>query len=228
MNKQGIVIFSSAILFLILTNLANAYLIRNVTQERQEEWERYEAYMADYIKFNDLEGYEDYISERNLMRNFGFYPPSHYYVPPQILAAKYNPPLQGDAYCTDTRGCTSSLYQPSAVKYYGEKINGRYTGYIPSTYGSLYFDHPDANGAHGYVTVQPGYRGFNYGSNYYSNSYNSNNYNSNYYPNYNDNYYDHYYDYYTNDINDIYTNEPRSYARVADPLSNGFYVVGFY
>jgi len=224
MNKQGIMVFSSIILFLVLSNLASAYLIRNITKERQDEWERYEQYMADYIKFNDLEGYEDYISERNLMRNFGFYPPSYYYVSPQVLAAKYNPPLQGDAYCTDTRGCTSSLDQPSAVKYYGEKINGRYTGYIPSTYGNLYFDHPDINGANGYLTVQPSYRGFNYG-NYNSNYQNYYSYSSNNYNNYDNGYYD---NYYTNDINDIYTENPRAYARVADPLSNGFYVVGFY
>ena len=116
-------------------------------------------YKADYIKVNHLEGYEQYISERNLQQNFGFYSPSHYYISPQVLAAKYNPPLQGEAYCTENRGCTASIYQPSAVKFYGEEINGRYTGAIPATLSGTYFDHPQANMNIGYVTLN--YAGYN-------------------------------------------------------------------
>jgi hypothetical protein len=214
MNKQGIILCLSAALLLILTNLASAYIIRDVAAERQAEWDRYEEYKSDYIKFNDLEAFSGYVDERNLQKEFGFKPNSYYYVPPNVLNAYYNPPLQGDAYYTNNRGYSSSLYQPSAVKYYGTNTNGRISGYVPSTKGGIYFDHPQMEGgAYGFLTVQPQYRGYgNYG--YYSG-------------------YDYQDDYsYGGYGQEIFINpdgkEPAFYARIAEPLSGGFYVVGFY
>jgi hypothetical protein len=257
MNKNTTLSIVSMLFILILSNLASAYIIRNITQEKQAEWDRYEQYKTDYVKFNDLGGYESYLSERNLQKEFGFKPASYYYVPPSVLNAYYNPPLQGDAYYTENRGYTSSLYQPSAVKYYGVNTNGRTTGYIPSTLGGKYFDHPQMNGgSYGYLTVQPQYnsQGY-YGNGYYGGAYSGNSYgNSNSYVNYGNSYFGNNYDYlygndynyghesndyngYSNDYYDYYghadfTNadgeEPAFYARIAEPLSGGFYVVGFY
>jgi hypothetical protein len=229
MNKKIIIPMLCTILFLILSSLASA-VIFDVAAAREKEWERYEAYKADYLKANDLEAYADYIYEPNLIRNFGFRGPDYYYIPPNVLQAKYNPPLQGDVYSTFNRGYTSSLYQPSAVKYFGDQVNGRYAGYIPSNLGGTYFDHPYANQASGYLTINDpnygsyGYSGYgNYGYGDYANygGYGSYGYSG----------YDYGYssfqgsDYY---INDAYSKEPAYYARIAEPLSGGFYVVGFY
>jgi len=225
MNKNTILSIVSVLFVIILSNLASAYIIRDVQAAREAEWERYEQYKTDYVQFNDLGGYEQYLSERNLQREFGFKPASYYYVPPSVLNAYYNPPLQGDAYYTENRGYTSSLYQPSAVKYYGVNTNGRTTGYISSTLGGKYFDHPQINGAQGYLTVNyPSYSGYSsYGYNYdYGYNYG---YNSGYGYDYNNYGYDSY-NYYN--AYDAETEEPVFYARIAEPLSNGFYVVGFY
>ena len=225
MNKKPILIFLSVVFILILSNLASA-VIFDVAAAREEEWERYEVYKDDYIKFKDLEAFSEHVDEYNLQRNFGFYGPDYYYIPPNVLAAKYNPPLQGDVYSTYNRGYTSSLYQPSAVRYYGDEINGRYSGYIPSTLNGKYFDHPDAYyetynygypsyGAYGYQTPSyPSYGGYygGYGIDY---------------PSYGG--YQGYGGYgYGYDFNEIYSEEPAYYARIAEPLSGGFYVVGFY
>jgi len=199
MNKKIILLTLCVCLILLFTNLSSAYLIRNVTQERQAELDSYQQYKTDYAEFYGLKGYEQYLNDYNMARNFGFYGPAHYYVPSNVLAAKYNPPLQGDAYYTENRGYTSSLYQPSAVKYYAEKTNGRYTGYVPSTLNGVYFDHPDSNNAYGYLTVN---------SRYSYNGYDSNNYR-----------YDNY--------NYGFNSQARYYARVAEPLGNGFYLIGY-
>ncbi len=200
MNKKPILILLSVIFILILSNLASA-VIFDVAAARQEEWERYEAYREDYVKFHDLEAFSGYISEYNLQRNFGFYGPDYYYIPPDVWRAKYNPPLQGDVYYTYNRGYTTSLYQPSAVRFYGDEINGRYAGYIPSTSNGKYFDHPHMYGAPGYLTMDYPYYGGYGGYDYNGYGYN---------------------------FNEIYSEEPAYYARIAEPLSNGFYVVGFY
>jgi hypothetical protein len=163
----------SAIFILIVSNLASAYIIRDVQAARQAELDSFEQYKTDFIKFNDLEAFSPFISERNLASEFGFHPASYYYVPPNVLAAKYNPPLQGVAYSTSTRGYTSSLNQPSAVKYYGEQINGRYTGYIPSKVGSTYFDHPQMNGGQDYLLNSYQASTYPYSSNDYSTDYSS-------------------------------------------------------
>jgi hypothetical protein len=208
MSKKIILPFLCIMIFLIASSLSNAYVLRNVTAERQAEWERYEQYKTDYVKFYGLEGFEQYLDESNLQKSFGFKPASYYYVPQSILQLAYNPPLQGDAYYTENRGYTSSLYQPSAVKYYGTEINGKETGYIPSTHDGVYFDHPQINGGTGYLTVNyPSYS--NYGYNSY-NYYGYNNYN--------------YYGY--NSYSSI--TQPNYYARVAQPLTGNYYVVGFY
>ncbi len=144
MRKLTTMLFVTA-LFLVLTSVFTSAVQFNIKEAREAEWERYEQYKEDYVDFYGLEGYEKYLSERNLQREFGFYSPSHYYIAPEVLAAKYNPPLQGEEYCTDTRGCTTSLANPSAVKYYGEKMNGHYVGAIASTVNGVYFDHPYAN-----------------------------------------------------------------------------------
>lgn len=245
MNKKILLLFLCATLLLIIVNLASAYIIRDVAKDRQEELERYEQYKADYIKFNDLEAFSQYVDERNLVNSFGFRPASYYYVPPSVLAAKYNPPLQGDAYYTSARGYSSSLYQPSAVQYYGEQMNGRYVGYIPSTRNGVYFDHPQMSGAQGYLTANyPAYDSYDYGyGSGYDSGYGSmnnnfgippawnsgsygygNSYGYDYGYGYNYGYdYSSYYDAY-----DTTTGEPAFYARIAEPLSGGFYVVGFY
>ncbi len=179
MNKKIMLFALSICLILMLSNLASA-VIFDVQKARQKEWESYKQYKQDYADFNNLEGFEKYLDERNLMNNFGFYGPGYYYIPPKVLAAKYNPPLQGDAYCTDTRGCTTSLNQPSAVKFYGEKMNGKYYGYIPSTTGGKYFDHPQINGAYGYITVNSNY-GYGSYNNYYNNDHTLNDGQARYY-----------------------------------------------
>ena len=218
MNKQEIILFSSVILLLLFSSLSSAYIVRNITQERQEEWDRYEEYRADYIESNDLEAFSKYVNERNLMRNFGFKPASYYYLSSQVLAAKYNPPLQGDVYETPTRGVDTSLNHPSAIKYYGEKINGKYTGYIPADVDGIYFDHPDMNGADTYLTVNPIY-GNDYGYNSYHSYSSYSPYGYNQYGQYNNNY--------DNNLPGDFESA-RFYARVAEPLSDDFYVVGFY
>ena len=212
MNKVIHITLLSALFILIFSIIASfASAIRfDIEQARQEEWDRFEAYKADYIKFNDLEAFSDHVNEFNLARNFGFYGPDYYYIPPDVWQAKYNPPLQGDVYYTQTRGYTSSLYSPSAVQYYGDEINGRYSGYIPSTLNGKYFDHPQMYGAYGaqsYLTIgRPGYGayGYDYGYGYkYGFGYGYN-------------------------LRDLYSDEPAAYSRIADPLTGGFYVIGYY
>lgn len=259
MSKRYSLLFLFAIIILAVSNLSSAYVIRNITKERQEEWEYYKEYRADYIKTNDLEAYDKYIYEPNLQNSFGFKPASYYYVPPSILNLYYNPPLQGVSYYTENRGHTSSLYQPSAVQYYGEKINGRYTGYISSKLGSTYFDHPQINGDSNYLINS--YRASTYPySNYYSTGYypeTSYDYNSYYdgygyneptyvgthfsgdkYGIYSNSGYGNYYSGYDYaygyggyqylDAYDINTDEPAHYARIVEPTTGGFYIIGYY
>ncbi|MBN2459794.1 hypothetical protein JXB28_05910 [Candidatus Woesearchaeota archaeon] len=249
MNKRIILAILCTVLALSLSQLASA-IIFNVTAARQEEWDRYLEYREDYIKINDLEGYEQYIYEPNLVKSFGFRPASYYYVSPQVLQAKYNPPLQGEAYYTDTRGYTSSLYQPSAVKYYADYEGGRYTGYVDNNLGGTYFDHPQAYQSYGVLTYNyPSYNYYN--NNHYNNYYSS--YGSNYgYNNYGYGYNDYGYTSYSSFgsygypsysnygygygsynsygayARDVYSDEPAYYARISEPLSGGYYVVGFY
>ena len=205
MNKRLTFIVLSVLFVLILSNLASA-VIFDIAAAREEEWERYEAYKEDYIKFHDLEAFAGHIDEYNLQRNFGFRGPDYYYIPQEVLAAKYNPPLQGDTYYTPTRGYASSLtHQPSAIKYHGDIVNGRYSGYIPSTMNNRYFDHPHIYGAQGYLTVGYPYQGFQGYQDYYD-----------------------YHGYHGYNIKEITSEEPAFYARIAEPLNDGFYVVGFY
>lgn len=258
MNKKAMILICVTFALLI-PNLASA-VIFNISAARQEEWERYEDFREDYVKANDLEAFSRYISERNLQREFGFRPASYYYIPPSVLAAKYNPPLQGVVYSTENRGYTTSLNQPSAVQYYGEKINGRYTGYISSKLGSTYFDHPQINGGSNYLINS--YRASTYPySNYYSTDYSSaysydyGNYDNygyyepsyagasfsrdvygvysnsgygNYYSGYDYAYSYGYGNYQYFDAYDINTDEPAHYARIVEPLSGGYYIVGYY
>src|SRR4030043_971264 len=247
MNKRIIIPVLSLIFVLAISQLASA-VIFDVAAAREEEWKRYEAYKADYIKTNDLEASSDYIYEANLVKNFGFYGPDYYYIPPSVLQAKYNPPLQGDVYSTANRGETSSIYQPSAVKYFGDQVNGRYAGYIPSNLGGTYFDHPYSYQASGYLTINYpsygsygsyGYSGYgNYGYGGYGNyggyGYSDYGFGDYDYSGYGYGGYSGYssgsgsfqgYDYY---INDAYSEEPAYYARIAEPLSGGFYIVGYY
>jgi hypothetical protein len=246
----------SAIFILIVSNLASAYIIRNVQAARQAELDSFEQYKTDFIKFNDLEAFSPFISERNLASEFGFRPASYYYVSPSVLAAKYNPPLQGNAYYTQNRGYTSSLNQPSAVKYYGEQINGRYTGYIPSKLGSTYFDHPQMNGGQSYLLNSYQASTYPYSSNDYSSAYSSvyshdhnsygydepsytgtsfsgDNYgiyaNSGYGNSYSNYAYGYGYGNYQDlDSYDTNNGEPAFYARIVEPTTGGFYVVGYY
>jgi hypothetical protein len=212
MKKSIILTIFASILVLILANFASA-VIFNVTAARQKEWERYEQYKADYIKFNNLEGYKNYVYEPNLINNFGFRPASYYYISPQVLQAKYNPPLQGEVYYTDTRGRDTSLNHPSAIQYYGDIVNGRYTGYIPSDVNGKYFDHPDMHNTYGNVYTST------YGS-AYDNAYN-NVYGSTYINQYGSA---------ANGYPCTYgtTNTNAYYARISENLADGFYVVGFY
>jgi hypothetical protein len=259
MKTKYAMLFLFAIMTLIVSNLTSAYVIRNVTAERQAEWDRYEQYRADYLQSNDLEAFSKYISERNLQNEFGFKPASYYYVPPSVLQAAYNPPLQGVSYYTDNRGYTSSLNQPSAVQYYGDVVNGHYTGNIPSKIGSTYFDHPQINGGKSYLTNSYQASTYTYSSNYYSTNYPSaysydyNNYNSYGYdePTYagtylsgdnygvygNSGYGDYYsgseYDYAYGNYQslgayDTNSGEPAYYARIVEPTTGGFYVIGYY
>ncbi|MBW2991520.1 hypothetical protein KY348_07520 [Candidatus Woesearchaeota archaeon] len=218
-NKKTIIPLLSLTLILLFSNLASA-VIFDIPAAREREWERFEAYKLDYIKFNDLEAFSGYVSERNLARNFGFYGPDYYYIPPDVLAAKYNPPLQGEFYYTDNRGYTSTLGSPSAVKYHGDVVNGRYSGYIPNDRN---YDHPDAYyGAYG--SRYPSYGGYgNYG--YQTNSYPSyGSYGG--FGGYGYGYQGYGYQNYNYHFKDF--EEPAYYARVAEPLSGGFYIVGFY
>lgn len=153
--------------FVVLVSTLASAVRFDVQAARQEEWDRYQQYKKDYVEANDLEGYEKYLSERNLQMEFGFYGPMHYYISPDVLAAKYNPPLQGEVYQTGTRGVQSSLQQPSAVKYYADCQNGKCSGAVPSTLNGIYFDHPQANAVIGYETVgYGGYAGYNGYGNY--------------------------------------------------------------
>jgi len=191
------------ILILLFSSLVSA-VIFNIEEARKAEWDRFETYKNDYIKFHDLEAFTGQINEYNLIRKFGFRGPDYYYIPPRVLRAKYNPPLQGEPYYTPTRGYDSSLYSPSAIKYYGEKINNKYTGFIPSTLNNKYFDHPDIYRAYDYHTPRYPYYGAHrfYGGYSYQG-----------------------YDYY---LKNIYSEEPAYYARIAEPLNGGFYIMGFY
>jgi len=198
---RKITIFPVLIVAFVLLVSTFASAVRfDVQAARNEEWDRYQQYKKDYAEFNGLEGYEQYLSERNLQMEFGFYGPMHYYISPAVLAAKYNPPLQGEVYQTDTRGISSSLQQPSAVKFYADTQNNKYTGAVPSTLNGVYFDHPHANGVVlGYETVSyngvysdyKGYAGYN--GYVYSGS-----------------------------------ESPRYYARIASQINNDFYIIGFY
>jgi hypothetical protein len=253
MNKKAMILIS-VIFVLILSNLANA-VIFDIAAARQEEWNSYQKYKADYIQSNDLDAFSKYVSDCNLQNEFGFKPTSYYYISPSVLAAKYNPPLQGVVYSTENRGYTSSLNQPSAVQYYGEQINGRYTGYISSKLGSTYFDHPQINGGQNYLINSYRASTYSLNSNYYSTDYSSvyNDYNSYGYnePTYagthfsGDNYgiysnsgYESYasnYNYaygYGNyqylDAYDTNSGEPVSYARIVEPTTGGFYIIGYY
>jgi hypothetical protein len=240
MNKKAIILVS-VIFVLVLSNLASA-VIFDVAAAREEEWERYKEYREDYIQNNDLEAFSKYISERNLQSEFGFRPASYYYVSPSVIAAKYNPPLQGVVYSTENRGYTTSLNQPSAVQYYGEKVNGRYTGYISSKLGSTYFDHPQINGGQDYLignrNYYSNYNSYNYGS--YDYGYSSSNLatrslsgdNYGIYSGYSGLGYNSYGYGYGNyqylDAYDTNTEEPAHYARIVEPITGGYYVVGFY
>lgn len=223
MSKKIILPILSLILILLFSSLASA-VIFDIAAAREEEWERFEAYKEDYIQYNDLEAFSQYVNEANLARNFGFYGPDYYYIPPDVLAAKYNPPLQGEVYSTGIRGQTSSLNSPSAVKYHGTVVNGRYTGFIPSQQNGVYFDHPDINGAYGYQTIN--YGGYGYG-NYGYGGYGGYGY-SGYGYGYNNYGYGNYYSGYGYGYGYANIKEPNYYARMADPLSNGFYVIGYY
>src|SRR4030042_430186 len=149
MNKKIIIPVLSLIFVLAISQLASA-VIFDVAAAREEEWERYEAYKADYIKTNDLEAFSDYIYEPNLVKNFGFYGPDYYYIPPSVLQAKYNLPLHGAVYSTANRGETSSIY-PSYGSYgsygysgygnYGYGGYGNYGGYGYSDYGFGDYDY---------------------------------------------------------------------------------------
>jgi hypothetical protein len=255
MNKKPSIIFLFAISILIVSNLASAYIIRDVQAEREAEWERYEQYKEDYIKFNDLAAFSDYIDERSLQNSFGFKPASYYYVPPSVLQAAYNPPLQGASYYTDSRGYTSSLSQPSAVQYFGEVVNGRYTGYIPSKLNGKYFDHPQMYGGQNYLINNynyPSYSNYNsygYSNNYdygygvqnYGYAYGSNqpaytgvSFSGDIYGVYSNSGYGSYYssygygDYQYLDAYDTNTGEPAAYARIVEPTTGGFYIIGYY
>ncbi len=173
MNKK---ILIPILIAIMLANQLVSAVIFDVETARQEEWERYETYKEDYIQFHDLEQYKEYISEYDMQRRFGFYSSSYYYIPPHVLEAKYNPPLQGEVYATPTRGMETSLSRPSAVRFYAEETNGRYTGFIPGDLNGKRFDHPDAYGTNmGYMTTNyapiNSYN-YNYGyepnSNYYA------------------------------------------------------------
>ena len=179
----------------------------DIDKARQEEWDRYEAYRADYIQYHDLEEYSDYVSDFNLAQNFGFYGPDHYYISPQVWNAKYNPPLQGESYCTSARGCGNSLQHPSAVQYYGEQMNGRYVGAVPSTWNDRMFDHPDMYGYGYQAGAYPayGYQGGQYGG--YAGGYAGG---------------------YGYQFEGLYSENPAFYARISESMGNGFYVVGFY
>lgn len=194
---------------LLLVSSASAVVIRNVTAELKDQQDRYEKYKSDYIKNNNLEGYEKYIYEPNLARNFGFYPRSRYIIPADVYQAKFNPPLQGDDYSTANRPRGTSLAQPSAVKYYAENTNGRLSGHILPDKNGVYFDHPDARVNYGYIGPRSGY----------SNTYQTSSYGYGY---------DYRYEYsnYDSDIRSDFENS-RYYARIAQPLSDNYYVVGF-
>jgi hypothetical protein len=187
----------------LVSSLSSAFVFRNVSQERADELARYNQYKQDYVQLNDLKGYEQYIYEPNLKRSFGFYPASRYAAPAAVYNAKYNPPLQGEIYSTENRQYASSLDQPNAVKYYGEKVNGRYTGYVQPDLNGVYFDHPDAKKTYGTISY----------------SYNLNSYNS--YPGAVGYGYD--------GVSGEPDNwaEARYYARVADQVTDDYYVVGY-
>jgi hypothetical protein len=173
-------------LAMLLVGSASAFVIRDVEAEMKAEWERYEDYREEYVEFYDLEGYEDHIYEPNLRNKFGFYHPSRYAMPEKVWQAKYNPPLQGEIYPSNNGAYYSSLNRPSAVKYYAERTNGRYTGFIPSTLNGKTFDHPQAFGGYGYQ-----YNGCG------------------------------------NCNTGCASNCDQYYARIASPINNDYYVVGF-
>jgi hypothetical protein len=192
---------------LLVSTLSSAFVFRNVTKERQEELERYEAYKEGYIEAHDLEGYEDYIAEYNLKRNFGFYHPSRYTPDRGTYNAKYNAPLQGEIYSGKSRILHNSLDQPSAVKFYSEIENGRRVGFVKGDLNGVYFDHPDAKVTYGYI----GTSGSRYNSYPGAVRYES-------YAGYGGEYYDSY----PESIEDA-----RYYARVASQVSDDWYVVGY-
>ena len=163
-------IFRAAMAFVIVALLfstsASAFVFRNVTAEMQKDWDGYVSYKQGYIEMNGLKGYEQFINEPTLMGNYGFHPASYYYPDAYTYNMRYNPPLQGDVYSTDTRPYANSLNQPSAVKFYAENTNGRLSGYVMPDFNGVYFDHPQAQATYGYISSYPGAVGYGYGGGY--------------------------------------------------------------
>jgi|GEM_PF-1528896 len=240
--KKILIITSLALLFVLLLSSTASAVIFDIEEARQEEWDRYESYRNDYLKYNDLEAYDKYINNYNLERNFGFNGPDYYYIPPDVLQAKYNPPLQGDSYYTANRGYGSSLtHQPSAYEYKEgyrvSNVNGVYFDH-PQIYGPTYPD-PAGSGPYGHLTLgsntayyggNPLYGGYGTYGNLYgyqpqpNMGYGGYGYPGGYpggggYP-YGNNYG---YGYNYGD-----GEEPAYYARLAEPWNNGFYVLGYY
>jgi hypothetical protein len=199
-NMKRPIIATLFLAILLVSTISSAYVIRDEKKEREEEWQKYQEYKADYIKMNDLKGYEDYIYEPNLARNFGFYPNSRYVLPRDVWNAKYNPPLQGEVYSTEYRRYGSSLNQPSAVKHYADEENGRLSGFVMGDLNGVYFDHPDAKTVYGhishsnYISPYPGAVDYGYG-----------------------------YGYAGEDLGN-----GRFYARVADQVSDDYYIIAYY
>lgn len=165
-------IFALLFALTILSTFSSAYVIRNAITERNEEWQRWIAYKDDYAHFYGLDDYKEHLYEPNLARNFGFYPESRYQIPYDVYQAKYNPPLQGEVYSTNTRYVVSSLNQPNAVKYYADDVNGRYSGYVRPDLNGVYFDHPQARQTYGYISSGGyGYGGQGYGYQFSGNQY---------------------------------------------------------
>ncbi|MBN1792092.1 hypothetical protein JW826_00175 [Candidatus Woesearchaeota archaeon] len=183
---------------LVVSNLTSAFVFRNVTAEREAEWQSYLQYKDDYIKMNDLKGYEAYVSEYNMRSRFGFYPNSRYTPSRDVWLAKYYPPLQGEVYSSANRPYANSLDQPSAVKYYADNNNGRLSGFVLPDTDGIYFDHPDAKVVYGYLSTG----GYGYGAYGYTGCGAGNCNNG--------------------------LDNARFYARVASQVSDDYYVVGYY
>jgi hypothetical protein len=192
----------------VVASVASAVVIRDPVKEWQEQLAQYEEYKAGYVRMHNLQDYQGYIYERNLADSFGFYQASRYMLPRDVYEAYYYPPLQGEAYATANRHYTTSLSQPSAVKYYAQSSNGRLSGYVKPDLNGVYFDHPGARTGIGALSAS-------YYSNYYS------------YPGA-----VRYGGFASTGYGDIYYNTQLPelggapyYARMASQLSDGFYVV---